>query len=494
MVQFAGTDDPLLGRVLDNRYRVLKRIGEGAVGRVYFGEHVLMGRPLAIKVLRALYAMKADFRRRFEREARAASKLAHPACVQVIDFGEIDGFLFLIMEFVEGELLEIEIERGPIEPRRAVQITTTLASALSHAHSLGIVHRDIKPGNVMLLPRPPGPGVAVASGGHGMLVCKLLDFGLARRVGPNEGETVTQHGVVFGTPAYISPEQALGKHADPRSDLYSLGGVLFHMLAGRRPFLQEEPLDLLRAHVQTPPPKIRDLAPHISPELATVVDRLLEKDPDRRIASAEALCALLRRVPEGAPPADDDATLRQMRTEKRSGKSAGSKRSVAIPSSGWGLRQRVAVGSAVAGLLMGVAALLARENMPTEAPKLRERSHVGAAPAVGTSGTKANIEEETPESTAERAHALIKGRRCRAGLDEYERAAALDARIRAQQQTLDDLLLCLGTKSSGERASSLLVDWTGTFARGRLEAIVSDNKQPDRLRRQAERALAKMAK
>jgi serine/threonine protein kinase len=272
--------DPLVGAIIDGRYRVKARLGQGGVGAVYEGEHVETRRPVAVKVLHAIFSGTDEFHRRFEREARAASKLTHPSCVSVIDFGRVEriepltvgekllGIPYLVMEFVRGKSLADRLDRaGDKSERRlpateAVVIARGVLSALKHAHGLGIVHRDIKPANIML----------VEDGGTGLVV-KLLDFGLAKMVGETEtsNEPLTQAGMVFGTPAYLSPEQASGKPADTRSDVYALGIVLYEMVAGRRPFVRQDPIDVVRDHLQTLPPPPRTFGAQISTELEAAI-------------------------------------------------------------------------------------------------------------------------------------------------------------------------------------------------------------------------------
>ena len=254
----------MIGRVIDGRYRVRAQLGSGGVGAVYEGEHVEIKKPVAIKVLHGLFASTEEFRRRFEREARAASRLDHPSCVTVIDFGRVSrldpmegavgllGIPYLVMEFVRGRVL---VERMGDAPRlsagESAQIALGILAGLKHAHGLGIIHRDVKPANVMLL-----------AGDEGVRT-KLLDFGLAKDLGgavDEEEDPLTQAGTVFGTPGYLSPEQASGKKADARSDLYSAGVVLFEMVCARRPFLRPDPLDVVRDHLNTPPPSPRAFA------------------------------------------------------------------------------------------------------------------------------------------------------------------------------------------------------------------------------------------
>jgi serine/threonine-protein kinase len=283
----AAQETSLEGQIIAQRWRVGAVIGKGGVGTVYHGEHLGTERHVALKVLQQAFARQEEFRKRFEREARAASKLSHPSCVSVLDFGEHEGHLFLVMEFAAGQLLEHQIEKGPMAPAEAVRIARGIAVALRHAHELGIVHRDLKPGNIMLVDN-------TASG----VPCKLLDFGGAKSLNRDPRDHLTGHGQIFCTPSYISPEQGLGDKADARSDLYALGVIMWEMLAGKRPFDNKDSIKVITAHIQEPAPKLRAAAPKVSPELEALVGKLLEKLPRQRFQTAAELIDALDELPE----------------------------------------------------------------------------------------------------------------------------------------------------------------------------------------------------
>jgi eukaryotic-like serine/threonine-protein kinase len=287
------TTDWLTGKVIDNRYRVGQRIGEGGIGAVYEAEHVQIKRKVAVKVLHPSSALNAELRTRFEREALAASKVTHPGCVQVIDFGTFEGRSYLVMEFVEGALLGERISRAPVPPAETVALVVEILAALGHAHSLGIVHRDMKPSNVMLCDKAlTGSNV------------KILDFGLAKNLRPEvQGAALTRVGTIFGTPGYIPPEQALGKAVDARGDLYSMGIILFEMLCGRKPFVCDDDIDMFKAHILTTAPRVRTIRPDLSEEMEALIARVLEKDRELRPRTADEFITALSATPEARSPA-----------------------------------------------------------------------------------------------------------------------------------------------------------------------------------------------
>jgi serine/threonine-protein kinase len=277
------------GTLLVGRYRVTRFVGRGGMGAVYEVVHAPSGRELALKVLPAEHATTAQLVARFQREAQAQALLEHPNIVEVVDLGALeDGSLYIAMELVRGHSVGDLLEAGPLHPRRALVVANQVLEALGHAHERGIVHRDLKPDNVMIV-RAGEPGLEYD-------LVKLLDFGLVKLVGEAAAELgdakLTQTGIVFGTPAYMSPEQALGRPVDARSDLYALGVLLFEMLTGRRPFLGSDALAVLREHVSAPPPALADVAPGApwcTPEMEAVVARALSKTPEGRFDSAAAM-------------------------------------------------------------------------------------------------------------------------------------------------------------------------------------------------------------
>ncbi len=271
--------DPLLGMVVAGRYRIRRQLGAGGMGVVYEVEHIDIGKLLAMKLLTGELGTSADVVRRFKREALAASKLHSPNAVQVFDFGVTGGLTYLVMELVQGETLTRLLRReGPMKSARLAKIVIQICNALSEAHRKGIVHRDVKPDNVMILRTPDGAEIV-----------KVLDFGLAKLREP-ESEEVSSRGMVLGTPHYMAPEQIRSDAVDGRSDIYSLGALMYLALTGAHPF-QGKATDVLLQHLTAYPlpPEERAPARGIGASMSAIVMRALRKDPSDRFASVEQL-------------------------------------------------------------------------------------------------------------------------------------------------------------------------------------------------------------
>ena len=291
-----------LGQTVGN-YRLDRILGRGGMGTVYAGEHVYIKKPVAVKVLHPQFARYPDAVNRFLREARAASSINHPNIVDVTDFGVLaDGLVYFVMEFLEGKSLEDLIEKdGAVELHRSLNIINQITYALEAAHALGVIHRDLKPDNIMLLERPGRRDIVRMvtgnAGGHWITerersydFVKVLDFGIAKILAPDELGTDTLQGAVFGTPEYMSPEAARGDDVDIRTDVYSLGVILFDMICGRPPFEAEAGSEVLLKQINAPVPSPRAIAPQreITEGAERVVMRAMAKDPaDRYQTMAE---------------------------------------------------------------------------------------------------------------------------------------------------------------------------------------------------------------
>jgi hypothetical protein len=272
--------------VLDDRYDVVRPLGSGGMGEVFLASDRVLGRDVALKVLRKQFAGDEEFAERFKREAMSAASLSHPNIVQVYDRGETEeGDSYIAMEYVPGGTLKERISGdGPLEAADAASLGAQVAEALGAAHDRGMVHRDIKPQNVLL----------TASGG-----AKVADFGIARA---GSSATISRTGSVMGTAGYMSPEQALGKPATPKSDLYSLGVVLYEALTGELPYTADNPIAVSMKHVNEPLRPPIELNPGIPEGMNALVTKLMSKDPEDRYANADELADDLSRVNRGLRP------------------------------------------------------------------------------------------------------------------------------------------------------------------------------------------------
>ena len=280
-------------RIFSGRYEITHLIARGGMAQVYRAHDNLLDREVALKVLFPELSVDQNFVERFRREAQSAARLSHPNIVPVFDWGEDHGTYFIVMEYVDGRpLSQVIKDLGTVPPKRAAVIAGNVAAGLAYAHRRGMVHRDVKPGNVL-----------ITDDGS----VRVTDFGIARAV--NTEDDLTQAGSVMGTATYFSPEQAEGKAVDGRSDIYSLGIVLYEMLLGRPPFQGDSPVAVASMHVRNSVPLPRDLAPGIPEAIEAISMKALSKDPNLRYQDAEEMRADLMRFVDGKPVSAEDPTL-----------------------------------------------------------------------------------------------------------------------------------------------------------------------------------------
>ncbi|MEZ4383602.1 MAG: serine/threonine-protein kinase [Nannocystaceae bacterium] len=291
------------GTIVAERYEIHRVLGSGGMGLVYLGEHLLVGRKVAIKVLHAEWSAVPEVAGRFAAEARTASAIGHPGIIDVLDAGELDdGRLFLVMEFLDGEDLgQLLDRRGALPPLEACELVRAVAEAIGAAHEAGVVHRDLKPDNIIVSER------------GGEATVKVLDFGVASNQAPTQrlqSSAATTPGMVIGTPEHMSPEQALGEAAGPHFDIYALGSLLFILLSGRAPFVDPNPLKVLALKQSVPPPRVDQFVAGLPGELVALVDDTLAIDVGQRppsaadfVARLDAALAILRGEAASAIPA-----------------------------------------------------------------------------------------------------------------------------------------------------------------------------------------------
>src|SRR5215213_3324952 len=289
----AGNAGNSVPHIIANNLRIENILGRGGMGTVYRATHLTLDRVVAVKIINPEFAANTEIAQRFAREARLMAKLRHPRAAMIYDSGTLpDGRLFIVMEYVEGKTLaDVLKQEGRLPFKQAVEIAVNICDVLGEAHSLGIIHRDLKPANIML-------------NNQGVFV---LDFGIAKMLKTDNAESMklsmTGNGLLVGTPFYMSPEQCLGNPVEARSDLYSLGALLYEMLAGRPPFDDEVLSAVIIKHAMVEAPRIEELAPDIPPALADVVNRLLAKKPEDRPENAAQTKAMLERSVAGASTA-----------------------------------------------------------------------------------------------------------------------------------------------------------------------------------------------
>jgi tRNA A-37 threonylcarbamoyl transferase component Bud32/tetratricopeptide (TPR) repeat protein len=502
--------DPIIGQIIGERYRVLAPLGRGGMGAVYRVEHTMMKKELALKLLHPELGRLDEIARRFEREAEAAAKLDHPNIIQVTDFGRTrDGLLFLVMELLHGVALTEEIRTAvsagaPFDVTRTLHIARQILLALEHAHARGIVHRDLKPDNIMLISYDDGRA-------RERDIVKLVDFGIAKmRTAAEEerGEVLTQAGVVFGTPEYLSPEQAMGEEADGRADLYSTGVVLYEMLTGHRPFEASSKVAVVSMHITQNPMPVSQVAPraNIPLWLERVVARALAKKRDERFASASAF---LQAIDSPAPALSRASSPTLERTVKIPGwvaeiydRAAGVWPFLVQRANQWGVaRPRTFVATA-AGVLLALLVLLiamAHRGTAPQPPPAAVAESLARAEGLLARGelepARAVLQQlaSTHPDTA-RVHYLFgnldyaQGERERA-LSNYHDAIRLDDGYRYDPVLRDNVRALLERRSEAAQAVALLADDVGAPALADLVACAKNCRDERTRRRAAEAAL-----
>ncbi len=487
----APVTDPFIGQLVGERYRIVSRIGIGGMGAVYRAEHTMMRRDLAIKVLLPELSGKDEFARRFEREAESASRLDHPNIITVTDFGRTaEGSLFLVMEFLAGTSLSEAIAGGPMPPARALAIERQILRALDHAHAAGVVHRDLKPENIMLIERDGQTDVV-----------KILDFGIAKVTEPQNGgsgrEALTQAGVIFGTPEYLSPEQALGEAVDARADIYAAGVILYEMLAGRRPFESEDKVKIISMHLAHAPPRIRDVNPNVQLPLPLeqAVLQALEKSRENRFATAAAfLQALDDAEAQHDPALETDATMPHV-----------------LPPSGPRRRPLPVTLAVVAALALGGGALALRHRRPAKTAALAVLPARPAPPppdlAVEMKKVEAELEQGDTAAARRALENLLSSRpkdarvrymlgrvaydeeKHKEALEDYAQAIALDSGFRGDPVLLGHLDEMIAEPKLADAALDLTIDHIGAPAADLLAKAANEGNDLPR-RRRAAQALA----
>jgi len=399
----------LVGHVLDSKYTLISKLGEGGMGSVYLAEQATMGREVAIKVLRREFSQNRQAIKRFLREARAASKLGHPNTITVYDFGQSnDGLLYLVMERLTGRpLADVLDNDGALPIDKAVHIFGQICDSLAEAHRQGITHRDLKPENIFIEQKVGNP-----------LFVKVLDFGIAKMAGDEATTQATAAGMICGTPSYMSPEQAMGKEIDGRSDIYALGILLYEMLTNEKPFEGDTPMEVMLKHINEPSPNVYQRTQIQIPEgMQDVIDRLLAKKADQRPATCEDAKALLL-ASVGTPlvgpiVSTNDPSLPRKRREDTNERIASSEKTGLVPTitppvqldvpsaSGAGRRSWMWLAAAVvvlgaAGATIGLA--LSGSDTPKPETASSESVRPAAVPSKAANGEKAKLAAEHPKA------------------------------------------------------------------------------------------------
>ena len=402
----------LVGHVLDGKYTLISKLGEGGMGSVYLAEQTSMGREVAIKVLRREFSQNRMAIKRFLREARAASKLAHPNTITVYDFGQsTDGLLYLVMERLTGRPLgDILDSEGRMPVERTVHIMAQVCDSLSEAHAHGITHRDLKPENIFIEQKVGNPDFV-----------KVLDFGIAKMQG-DDSTQATATGMICGTPSYMSPEQAMGRDIDGRSDIYALGILLYEMLTDEKPFEGDTPMEVMLKHINEPAPNILERTGMVVPRgIQQAVDRMLSKNATERPAHCQEVKRLvvegLASEPTASIAVDNDPIITHKRREESSDHAGSQERtglSPVVPPEAFAqvapVRRRRAGVYVLGALALAALVLLVLwlANQPPSGANATRLAEGGTEPTIGAVVPTSGMAAPAPAEAADASSGVVK--------------------------------------------------------------------------------------
>jgi eukaryotic-like serine/threonine-protein kinase len=515
----------MVGALLSGRYQIKRMCGEGGMGRVYEAEHIEIGKRVAIKVLHPAYSRTPDLVERFRREARAASRIEHPNVVNVTDFGTTDdGALFFVMEYIEGIELGLLIHReGPLPPVRVLRIAEQMCEALQAAHDVGVIHRDLKPENILLLglggnsrTPPTGHSSGAIDPREPSDFVKVLDFGIAKSAEIEEssqkGKRLTRPGVAMGTPEYMAPEQAAGHPADPRSDIYAVGSIIYEMLCGSPPYDGDNVMEVLHKKANELPKPLAELRPALPQVVVSLVERAMARSPDDRPRSMADLAYEIHTIETALVMTPAPLLLTTPGLSGRDDGQAGyqhdfgdrSETRVVRP---FAARQRLAIAAVVSSALLfvfGVVWLVrARDRVAAPAEPVLAATAVspaavalapheldaGGEAGVATTDTEANKEEEPskePEPTAEsgetpKREGSTRGARVPVVVDKQTEEGLHAAQQLLHAQRFDEASVAFG-KLLGNRRSR------GAAAAGLAKVAFQEKKYKEAVERAKESA------
>jgi len=506
----------LLGETIDQRYAVTRSLGTGAMGQVYEAQHLRLHKAFAIKVIHRELAVDPQFAARFEREALSTSRLKHPNCVEVTDYGQLpSGELYLVMELLVGDPLS-RLTATPWPLDRALDITAQILRGLRHAHAAGVVHRDIKPDNIIVVQHPDGGKTA-----------KIVDFGIAKLISDNAEHALTSAGLVLGTPTYMAPEQAAGHPIDARIDLYATGVMLWEMVTAKPLFRADNALGLLPLKVHTDAPTLSKFAPeHASSPVETVLATALQRDPAARYQNADAFLKAVEAAGARQPvPSGGHRPRRRLTTQSPRQHRARWRQRIVEHWNAAGMRRRLALLAAML-LVLGTATWMAlsRNHGPPPNPlpvagSERSRSEAPATPDSAKPKLPAHIRDRLRQARAAivskqcaKAERVLAGlqlevpdlarvhyyqgaaRLClhdhHAGLQAYRRAIELDARYRNDPRIVADMGALIELRRTRKEALALVRDELGKAAVPVLLPLTTDRRR--KLRHEAIAAVERL--